>query len=580
MGIKPQDKYLPYGTVNLTDRTWPSATISKPPAWVSVDLRDGNQSLVIPMSVEEKLDFFAILTEIGFKEIEVGFPSSSQIEYDFMRRLIGQGLVPGDVTIQVLTPSREDLIKKTFDSLEGAERAIIHLYNSTSEVQRRIVFGMSKREVIAMAQRGTEIIRAEADKRNGGRITFQYSPESFTHTEPDFALDICTAVMDVWGPTPEKKAIINLPSTVEASTPNVYADRIEWFSRRFKYRDSVLLSVHAHNDRGTAVAATELAILAGAERVEGTLFGNGERTGNVDIITLAMNMFTQGIDTGLDFSNVNRIIQVYERCTKMQVYPRHPYAGELVFTAFSGSHQDAISKGISARRHSGTTYWDVPYLPIDPADVGRAYESIIRINSQSGKGGIAYVMEQVYGLKLPKDMQPEFRAIVQSVCDCNEQELSPEALWRTFDEEYLKRDRPYSLKNCRITNGPDSCGSPSTTPSTMPSITTLAAQSTTIVTATISDCGTEREVGGAGNGPIDAFCRSLETIAGTTFKLISYHEHAMGQGSNAMAVSYIQIETDTGKRVFGAGIDTDISIASMKALLSALNRTQPENTRQ
>jgi 2-isopropylmalate synthase len=558
MDINPREKYLPYGRVDLPGRKWPSQTITKAPRWVSVDLRDGNQALVIPMGVEEKLEFFNLLTEIGFKEIEVGFPSASQVEFNFLRMLIERGLVPGDVAIQVLTPARDGLIKKTFESLEGAKKATVHLYNSTSEVQRRLVFGKSEDEIISLAQKGTEIIRAEAEKHRGCEIVFEYSPESFTHTELDFALDICTAVMDVWGPTPEKKAIINLPSTVEASTPNVYADRIEWFCENFRYRDSVIMSVHAHNDRGTAVAATELALLAGAERVEGTLFGNGERTGNLDLITLALNMFTQGIDTGLDFSNVDRIIRTYEKCTKMNVSPRHPYAGELVFTAFSGSHQDAINKGIRAFRQSGSPRWEVPYLPIDPGDVGRTYESLIRINNQSGKGGISYVMEHNYGLKLPKDMQPEFGATIQSICDSTCRELSPQDVWSAFERQYLKRDQPYSLKSSRTVEIPERKGCPSTV----------------TVMATITARGKEIETEGIGNGPIDAFAKAVGKITPARFKLVSYHEHDLGEGSDAIAACFIQIEDATGKRTFGAGTDANISVASFKALLCAINRLQ------
>jgi 2-isopropylmalate synthase len=451
----PVHKYKPYPAVDLPDRTWPSRTITIAPRWCSVDLRDGNQALIIPMSVDEKRQMFHLLIEMGFKEIEVGFPSASQADYDFLRLLIEEDLVPDDVTIQVLTQAREHLIKKTVSALRGSRRAIVHLYNSTSELQRRVVFGMGTREIVELAVRGAVSIREESEKMAGADIRYQYSPESFTGTEQDFAVEICEAVMDVWEPSSDKKMILNIPATVEMSMPNVYADRVEWFCRTIKDRDKVIISVHSHNDRGTAVASTELALLAGAERVEGTLFGNGERTGNVDIITVALNMFSQGINSNLDFSDIQKIAGVYERCTRMPVHVRHPYAGELVYTAFSGSHQDAINKGMKTFGER-PDLWEVPYLPIDPADVGRTYESIIRINSQSGKGGIAYLMEKEYGLIIPREMQPEFGRAIQGISDGTGQEVTPVMIWDAFDHEYLRAETPYSLVKCRTSqNGED-----------------------------------------------------------------------------------------------------------------------------
>ncbi|NOZ68612.1 MAG: 2-isopropylmalate synthase [Deferribacteres bacterium] len=555
----PVEKYRPYPPVDLPERRWPSRTIKHAPVWCSVDLRDGNQSLVIPMSIEEKLKMFHLLVDMGFKEIEVGFPSASQTEYDFIRRLIVDNLIPDDVTIQVLTQAREHLIKKTVESLAGVERAIVHLYNSTSTLQRRVVFRMARKDITALAVRGAEIIRSEAEKLRDTEIIYQYSPESFTGTELDFALEICEAVVGIWEPASEKRIILNLPATVEMATPNVYADMIEWFSAHIKQRDRVVISVHAHNDRGTAVAATELALMAGAERVEGTLFGNGERTGNVDLITLALNMFSQGVDPGLKLNDINRIIDVYEKCTKIPVHIRHPYAGELVYTAFSGSHQDAISKGMKAYEQQKSGYWEVPYLPIDPSDVGRSYESVIRINSQSGKGGVAYVMEKDYGFRLPKGMQPEFGGIIQSISDRTGEEVMPEMILEAFEREYLQIKTPFELKSRHIQEGPE--GESGSTPFR------------TCIKAVISINGTEKEISGTGNGPIDAFCNALKNEVGINFRLLSYHEHALDTGSDSRAVAYIQIEDMDGWIYWGAGIDTNIGIASINALLSALNRS-------
>ncbi|BCO09381.1 2-isopropylmalate synthase [Desulfolithobacter dissulfuricans] len=549
-------KYRPYPTVHLPDRTWPDKTITQAPIWCSVDLRDGNQALVQPMNLEEKLEMFQLLVDIGFKEIEVGFPAASRIEHDFTRLLIERDLVPDDVLIQTLTQSREPLIRKTFEALKGARQAVVHLYNSTSTLQRQVVFGMEKKEIIDLAVRGAEVIREEA-ARTDTDIRYEYSPESFTGTELDFALEICEAVMEVWEPTPQRPVIINLPATVEMSTPNVYADQIEWFIRHLKNRDCALISLHAHNDRGTAVAATELALMAGGDRVEGTLFGNGERTGNVDIMTVALNMFTQGVDPKLDFSDINRVIDVYQRCTKLPVHPRHPYAGELVYTAFSGSHQDAINKGMAAVEKDNSGIWAVPYLPIDPQDVGRTYESIIRINSQSGKGGVAYVMDKEFGFKLPKDMHPEFGAIIQKISDEAGGELPGEVIYHTFDREYLQADSCYKLRSFNVLKR---------------HIDHDEARSSAEVEAVIEVHGEEKTLRAAGNGPLDAFCQALREGLGLQFTLQAYHEHALTRGSSAKAVSYIMVTDGEGRPFWGAGVDTDIIVASIKALLSALNR--------
>ncbi|NOX80053.1 MAG: 2-isopropylmalate synthase [Deltaproteobacteria bacterium] len=551
-------KYRPgQSSVQLPDRTWPDMTIKKAPVWCSVDLRDGNQALVQPMSLDEKLAMFQLLVDIGFKEIEVGFPSASQVEFDFTRLLIERHLIPDDVVIQALTQSREHLIKKTFEALRGAKQAVVHLYNSTSTLQRRVVFQMSRREIIALGVKGARLIRQEAAGTDTD-IRYEYSPESFTGTEMDFALEICEAVMNEWEPGPGRPVIVNLPATVEMATPNVYADQIEWFIRNMKNRDRAIISLHAHNDRGTAVAATELALMAGADRVEGTLFGNGERTGNVDIVTLALNMFSQGVDPGLDFSDINRVIDVYERCTRLPVHPRHPYAGELVYTAFSGSHQDAINKGMAAFEQSEDGIWAVPYLPIDPEDVGRTYESIIRINSQSGKGGIAYIMDKEFGFKLPREMQREFAAIVQKVADEASGELPTGMIYRTFEKEYLLADRCYELGSFNVLKR---------------HIDQQDNLSTAEVEAVIRMDGGEAKIKAAGNGPLDAFCRALRGELGLSFTLQAYHQHALTGGSSSQAVSYILIRDAQEREFWGAGIDTDIIVASIKALLSGLNRS-------
>ncbi len=554
MNRMPVHKYRPYPAVNLADRKWPSRTITTAPIWCSVDLRDGNQALVAPMSVDEKKEMFRLLVDMGFKEIEIGFPSASQTEYDFMRLLIETHLIPDDVTIQVLTQAREHLIKKTFEAIRGARQAIVHLYNSTSELQRRVVFRMDKKEIIALAVSATALVKTEAEKISETDIRFQYSPESFTGTEHDFAVEICEAVMDTWKPSSYKKMILNIPATVEMSTPNVYADRVELFCRSIKDRERAIVSVHAHNDRGTAVASTELALLAGADRVEGTLFGNGERTGNVDIVTVALNLFSQGIDPRLDFSNIDRITGVYERTARIPVHVRHPYAGELVYTAFSGSHQDAINKGMKALA-SKTDYWEVPYLPIDPADVGRTYESIIRINSQSGKGGVAYLMEREYGLTLPKGMHSEFARIIQDISDRTGVEVTASIVWDAFDAEYLRAGAPYSLAHCKIgqNGGYDN---------------TCSVE----ISASVANRGNIEDIRGKGNGPIDAFSNALKSKFGLEFRLLSYYEHAIDKGSDSRAAAYIQIESG-GRQYWGTGIDTSIDRASFKAILSALNRS-------
>lgn len=550
-------KYRPYPQMELPSRTWPGKTIAKAPDWCSVDLRDGNQALVQPMSLEEKLAFFQLLVDIGFKEIEIGFPSASQVEFDFTRMLIERGLIPEDVTIQILTPAREHLIKKSFEALKGARKAIVHLYNSTSTLQRRVVFQMNRAEIAALAIQGAQVIRDEAVHYPDTSFRYEYSPESFTGTELDFALEICEAVMGVWEPTPENRVIVNLPATVEMATPNVYADQIEWFCTHMKRRDCAIISLHAHNDRGCAVAATELALMAGGDRVEGTLFGNGERTGNVDIITLALNMFTQGVDPGLNLHDINRVIDLSERVTRIPVHVRHPYAGELVYTAFSGSHQDAINKGMNACDVSEDGVWAVPYLPIDPRDVGRSYESIIRINSQSGKGGVAYIMDREFGFKMPKEMHPEFGAVIQKLTDREGRELQMAEIWAAFKDAYLSLVRPYGLVSFNVMKH---------------HVDAEEERSSADVEAVISVNGEARTFSAAGNGPLDAFCTALKAGLGCEFTLCGYHEHALTKGSSSKAVAYIETEYPDGRRFWGAGVDTDIIIASIKAMLSSLNR--------
>jgi len=550
-------KYRPYPRLDLPGRTWPGKAITKAPDWCSVDLRDGNQALVQPMNLDEKLELFQLLVDIGFKEIEIGFPSASQVEFDFTRTLIERGLIPEDVTIQILTPAREHLIKRSFEALKGAKRAIVHLYNSTSTLQRRIVFQMNRAEITALAMQGALWIREEAARHPETSYRYEYSPESFTGTELDFALEICEAVMGVWEPTPQNRMIVNLPATVEMATPNVYADQIEWFCDHMNQRDCAIISLHAHNDRGCAVAATELALMAGGDRVEGTLFGNGERTGNVDLITLALNMFTQGINPGLDFHDINKVITVSERVTRIPVHVRHPYAGELVYTAFSGSHQDAINKGMNAYDASPDGIWAVPYLPIDPRDVGRSYESIIRINSQSGKGGVAWIMDREFGFKMPKEMHPEFGKVIQQLTDRLGRELRMEEIWSAFRDEYLTVNRPYGLNSFNVRKQ---------------HVDTREEGSSAEVEAEISVNGEMKTVSATGNGPLDAFCGALKAGLGCDFTLCGYHEHALTKGSGSRAVAYIETEYPDGRRFWGGGVDTDILVASIKATLSSLNR--------
>ncbi|MGF7143739.1 2-isopropylmalate synthase [Anaerotaenia torta] len=548
-------RYQRNPVVDLPDRQWPGKQIEKAPIWCSVDLRDGNQALIEPMVVEEKIEFFQLLVKLGFKEIEVGFPSASQIEYDFLRQLVDRRLIPEDVTIQVLVQCREHLLKRTFESLEGVKRAIVHIYNSTSTLQRDVVFHMSREEIKQIALDATKMVKEYA-KDFPGEIILEYSPESFTGTEVDFALEVCSAVQDIWQPTPEKKIIFNLPATVEMNTPNVYGDQIEWMSRNFKNRDSIILSVHPHNDRGTGVAIAELALLAGADRVEGTLFGNGERTGNVDILTLAYNMFSQGINPELEIDNINELIEAYERLCKMKVHERHPYAGKLVFTAFSGSHQDAINKGVQAMKERNSAYWAVPYLPIDPADIGRQYEPIVRINSQSGKGGVAFVMENYFGFKLPKGMHKEFADVIQRISE-NQGEVSPEQIMNEFKACYLERKEPLHFRRCRIEDISD------------------RDEASTKAEVIYTNAGEERTFTAIGNGPIDAVQRGLMEELGIEIKVLDYTEHALSGGAGAQAAAYIHmLDAKSGRVTYGVGVSSNITRASIRAIFSALNRLE------
>ncbi|MGQ0674887.1 MAG: 2-isopropylmalate synthase [Rhodospirillales bacterium] len=549
----PSEKYAAFPPVELRDRRWPGRVISKPPAWCSVDLRDGNQALVEPMDAERKTRMFSLLVKLGFKEIEVGFPAASQTDFDFVRRIIDRGMAPGDVTIQVLTQARDELIDRTFEACRGARRVIMHLYNSTSTLQRRVVFGLDRAGITEIAVRGARRVLKNAQSRPETQWVFQYSPESFTGTELDYARDVCAAVAEVWRPTPRNKMILNLPATVEMATPNVYADQIEWCHRNFKHRDSFILSLHPHNDRGTGVAAAELGVMAGAERVEGTLFGNGERTGNVCLVTLALNLYSQGVDPGLDFSDIDAVRRTVEHCNQLPVHPRHPYGGDLVFTAFSGSHQDAIKKGFEALKSSNSKQWEVPYLPIDPADLGRSYEAIIRVNSQSGKGGVAYVLKADYGLDLPRRLQIEFSKAIQAIADGTGKEIMPELIWDTFKAEYLDREAP--LKFVDHATWPDA-----------------ARPGSRLIDAEITENGRPRRLRGSGNGPIAAYVDALAKHAGVSLKVKDYHEHAVGQGADATAVAYIEAETAGGAAVWGAGMDPNIVAASLKAVTSAANR--------
>ena len=550
-------KYIPFTPVSLPDRTWPNNRIEKAPIWCSVDLRDGNQALVTPMNLQEKLDFFRLLVDIGFKEIEVGFPSASETEYEILRALIDGHYIPDDVTIQVLVQAREHLIRKTFEAVRGAKNVIIHFYNSTSTLQRKVVFKKDMQGIIDIAVAGAKLVRelTEADQ-SGTNFRYEYSPESFSGTEMDFAVDICHQVMETLGATKENPVILNLPNTVEMCTPNTYADQIEYFIRHLPNRDAAIISVHPHNDRGTGVACAELSMLAGADRVEGTLFGNGERTGNLDIVTVALNMFTQGVDPMLDFSHIDHVREIYERCTKMHVPERWPYAGKLAFTAFSGSHQDAINKGHEYMRESKTPYWEIPYLPIDPADVGREYEPIIRINSQSGKGGAAFIMDHNYGYHMPKAMHPEFGAVVQAECDRTGRELTANEVYELFHREFLNISEPYALSRAKFYE----------------EAIAGSAANVTHFSGVLSVRGQFVQLESRGNGPIDAFFNALGQAGIEGYSFISYSEHAISMGSDSQAVAYIELRVPGGRRIFGVGTEHNINFASVKGILSAINR--------
>ena len=555
----PVHKYQAFEPVPLPDRTWPGRTITKAPIWCSVDLRDGNQALIEPMGMERKRRMFDLLVQMGFKEIEVGFPSASQTDFDFVRSLIDEKLIPDDVTIQVLTQARDALIERTYEAIDGAKQTIVHLYNSTSTLQRRVVFGLDRAGITDIAVKGAELC-AKLASQSSDKIRFQYSPESFTGTELDFAVEVCEAVMDVWQPTPDNPTIFNLPATVEMATPNIYADQIEWFLRNIRDRDSIVLSLHPHNDRGTGVAAAELAVMAGADRIEGTLFGNGERTGNVDVVTLGLNMFTQGVDPELDFSNINEVMRTAEHCNRLPIHPRHPYAGDLVFTAFSGSHQDAIKKGMAAMSASNSGLWEVPYLPIDPQDVGRSYEAVIRVNSQSGKGGVAFIMQHDYGLDLPRRLQIEFSGAIQRITDETEAEVSPDEIWQSFDKTYLDQAGRFAFVDAN----------------TIPDVNAPGRRE---LTGTIVDNGSEIEITGNGNGPIDAYVDALCRHAGIDASVADYHEHAIGRGADASAVAYVELELPGNKvTLFGVGIDPNIVTASLRAVTSAVNRIVTDPT--
>ena len=550
-------KYIPFTPVSLPDRTWPNNRIEKAPTWCSVDLRDGNQALVTPMNLQEKLDFFKLLVDIGFKEIEVGFPSASETEYEILRALIDGHYIPDDVTIQVLVQAREHLIRKTFEAVRGAKNVIIHFYNSTSTLQRKVVFKKDMQGIIDIAVAGAKLVRelTEADQ-SGTNFRYEYSPESFSGTEMDFAVDICHQVMETLGATKENPVILNLPNTVEMCTPNTYADQIEYFIRHLPNRDAAIISVHPHNDRGTGVACAELSMLAGADRVEGTLFGNGERTGNLDIVTVALNMFTQGVDPMLDFSHIDHVREIYERCTKMHVPERWPYAGKLAFTAFSGSHQDAINKGHEYMRESKTPYWEIPYLPIDPADVGREYEPIIRINSQSGKGGAAFIMDHNYGYHMPKAMHPEFGAVVQAECERTGRELTANEVYELFHREFLNISEPYALSRAKFYE----------------EAIAGSAANVTHFSGVLSVRGQFVQLESRGNGPIDAFFNALGQAGIEGYSFISYSEHAISMGSDSQAVAYIELRVPGGRRIFGVGTEHNINFASVKGILSAINR--------
>ena len=555
--MKGYTKYIPFKPINLPDRQWPSKVIEKAPIWCSVDLRDGNQALIDPMNMQEKLEFIKVLCDIGFKEIEVGFPSASETEYETCRELITGGHIPDDVWIQVLVQARPHLIEKTFRAIEGAKNVIVHFYNSTSTLQRKVVFKKDQKGIIDIAVKGAQLIKELTDQcKTCQNIRFEYSPESFSGTEGDFAVEICSKVLDVLEATPENPVILNLPNTVEMCTPNTYADQVEYFIKNLPGRERAIISIHPHNDRGTGVAAAELALLAGAERVEGTLFGNGERTGNLDIVTVALNMYTRGIDPKLDFSDLPALKKLYERITKMRIGERHPYVGELVFTAFSGSHQDAISKGFEYMKQSKSPYWEIPYLPIDPADIGRQYEPIIRINSQSGKGGAAFIMEHVFGYKLPKEMHPEFGAMVKAKCDELGRELTNDELMQVFQDGYLNIEEKYKLISHKLYE--------------------CSEQGHSVVhfESVINMDGKPVNVASKGNGPIDAFFKALKKLGIAEYGFLSYNEHAISSGSDSKAIAYIHLKIPNDGHVFGVGIESNIYYASIKGVLNAINRAE------
>lgn len=548
-------RYRRNPVVDYPEREWVNKEIEKAPIWCSVDLRDGNQALIDPMVVSEKIEFFNYLIKLGFKEIEIGFPAASQIEYDFLRQLVDRKLIPDDVVVQVLTQCREELLERTFESIEGCKQAIVHIYNSTSTLQRDVVFHMNREEITNIAVEGVKMVKRHAAKFPG-KVILEYSPESFTGTELDYALEVCNAVQREWGPTKENPMIINLPSTVEMTTPNVFADRIEWMNKHLENREAIILSIHPHNDRGTGVATAELALLAGAERVEGTLFGNGERTGNVDILNIAYNMFSQGIDPELAIEHVNESIEIYERCCKIPVHPRHPYAGKLVFTAFSGSHQDAINKGVKAMKERNNEYWEVPYLPIDPADIGREYEPIVRINSQSGKGGVAFVMDTYFGFKLPKGMHREFANVIQAISE-KQGEVSPDQIMESFRQEYLLKKEPLHFRRLRVDDLSEETES----------------EFDTKVTVVYTDKGEEKRFEAVGNGPIDAVKRGLQETLDINVKILDYEEHALQSGSNSQAAAYIHLlDAESGSVTYGVGVSSNITRASVRAIFSAVNR--------
>lgn len=556
--MKNAAKYKPFGKIPLENRQWPDKEITHPPIWCSVDLRDGNQALAIPMGIQQKLAYFDLLVKIGFKEIEVGFPSASQTEYDFLRRLIDDNRIPDDVTIQVLCQARQHLVEKTFQCLKGVKKAIFHIYNSTSPAQRKYTFNKTKEEIIDIAVEGVKCVKSCMPMVEGTDIMLEYSPESFSSTEIDFSVEICEAVKKEWQPTPQNKIIFNLPTTVECATPNIHADQIEYFSTHISDRDSVIVSLHNHNDRGEGVASCELALLAGADRVEGTLFGNGERTGNLDITTVALNMFSQGVDPQLDLSNIGEIATLYTKLTGMPIHPRHPYSGELVFTAFSGSHQDAIRKGMAARKNMPeNAIWDVPYLPIDPHDIGREYEEIIRINSQSGKGGSAWILEQDYGIYLPKAMHPAVGAVITSVADSLQREVTPQEIFDIFEKQWLTKKAPLKLIDIAETH-----------------LETRGDVPQVMCRGTVEWHGEKYTIGATGNGPLDAFVAGLKETSVPNFSISAFHEHSIGTGSDTDAMAYIEITFEDGKKFWGCGRSSNIGRAGIKAVISAINQTE------